>query len=54
MRMSQDESPLDVEQRFEVAMELAEIAWCPNLNVSGSVSQVGRVLLTIDPGSGKD
>jgi hypothetical protein len=54
MRMSQDESPLDVEQRFEMAMELAEIAWCPNLNVSGSGSQVGRVLLTIDPGSGKD
>ena len=33
MRMTQDQSPIDVESRFEVAMELAEIAWCPNLGV---------------------
>jgi hypothetical protein len=54
MRMSQDQSPVEVEHRFEVAMELAEISWCPNLKMSGSGSQVGRVLLTIEPGSGKD
>ncbi len=54
MRMSQDESPVDVERRFEAAMELAEIAWCPNLKMPGFGSQVGRVLLTIEPGSGKD
>jgi hypothetical protein len=52
--MSQDQFPVDVENRFEVAMELAEIAWCPNLKMSGFGSQVGRVLLTIDPGSGKE
>ena len=53
MRMTQDQSTIDVENRFEVATELAEIAWCPNLNVSGLSSQAGRALLTIDPGSTK-
>lgn len=41
VRMSQDQSPVDVENRFEVAMELAEIAWCPNIKMSGFGSQVG-------------
>ena len=34
MRMTQDQSAIDVENRFEVATELAEIAWCPNLGLS--------------------
>ena len=34
MRMTQDQSAIDVENRFEVATELAEIAWCPNLDLS--------------------
>ena len=53
MRMTQDQSTIDVENRFEVATELAEIAWCPNLNLSGHGSQAGRAVLTIDPGSAK-
>ena len=53
MRMTQDQSTSDVENRFEVATELAEIAWCPNLNLSGHGSQAGRAVLTIDPGSAK-
>ena len=53
MRMTQDQSTIDVENRFEVATELAEIAWCPNLNLSGPGSQAGRALLTIDPRSAK-
>ena len=53
MRMTQDQSTIDVENRFEVATELAEIAWCPNLNLSGLGSQAGRAVLTIDPGSAK-
>ena len=51
MRMTQDQSAVDVENRFEVGAELADIAWSPNLNVSGFDSQSGRALLTIDPGS---
>ena len=51
--MTQDPSAIDVENRFEVATELAEIAWCPSLNVSGLGSQAGQALLTIDPGSTK-
>jgi len=53
MRMTQDQSTVDVENRFEVAAELAEIAWCPNLKVSGPGSQTGRAVLTIDSGSTK-
>ena len=53
MRMTQDQSPVDAENRFEVATELAEIAWCPNLKVSGPGSQAGQALLMIDPGSMK-
>ena len=53
MRMTQDQSTIDVENRFEVATELAEIAWCPNLNLSGFGSQAGRSFLTIDPRSAK-
>lgn len=33
MRMTQDQSSIDVENRFEVAVELAEISWCPNLRM---------------------
>jgi hypothetical protein len=50
MRMTQDQSTIDVENRFEVATEPAEIAWCSNLKISGPGSQTGRALLTIDPG----
>ena len=53
MRMAQDQSTVDVENRFEVATELEEIAWCPNLIVSGVGSQAGRALLTIDSESTK-
>ena len=53
MRMTQDQSTSDVENRFEVATELAEIAWCPNLNLSGPGSQAERAVLTIDPRSTK-
>ena len=53
MRMTQDQSPIDGENRFEVVTELAEIAWCPNLKVSGPASHAGRALLMIDPGSTK-
>ena len=48
--MTQDHSTIDVESRFEVAMELAEIAWCPNLNVSVLGSRDARAFLKIDPG----
>ena len=34
MRMTQDQSAIDAENRFEVATELAEISWCPNLDLS--------------------
>ena len=50
MRMTQDQSAIDAENRFEVATELAEIAWCPNLNVSELGSQDARAFLKIDPG----
>ena len=53
MRLIQEQSILDVDNRFEVATELAEIAWCPNLKVSGPGGQAGRAPLTIDPGSTK-
>ena len=53
MRMTQDQSTVDGENRFEVATELAEIAWCPNLKVSGPGGQTGRALLMMDPGSTK-
>lgn len=33
MRMTQDQSTIDVENRFEMATELAEISWCPNLRM---------------------
>lgn len=48
MRLNQEQSFLGIENRFEVATELAEIAWCPNLNVSGPGSQAGRARFTID------
>jgi hypothetical protein len=51
--MTQDQSSIEGENRFEVATELAEIAWGPNLKVSGPGSQAGRALLMIDPGSPK-
>ena len=54
MHMTQDQFTIDVENRFEVATELAEIAWCPNLNLSGLDRRAGRALLMIDPGSAKD
>ena len=38
MRMAQDQSTIDVENRFEVAAELAEIAWCPNLRMPQGVT----------------
>ena len=50
MRMTQDQSAIDAENRFEVATELAEIAWCPNLNVSELGSQHAQAFLKIDPG----
>ena len=53
MRMTQDQPTIDVENRFEMATDLAEIAWYPNLNLSGLDSQAGRSLLTIDPRSAK-
>jgi hypothetical protein len=53
MRMTQDQSTVDVENRFEVGAELADIAWSPNLNLSGFDSQAGRAVLTIDSGSTK-
>ena len=37
--MTQDQSTSDVGNRFEVATELAEVTWCPNLNVSWLDSQ---------------
>jgi len=51
--MLQDQSAFEIDNRLAVATELAEIAWCPNLKVSGPGSQAGRPLLTIDPGSTK-
>ena len=39
LRMTQDQSTSDVGNRFEVATELAEVTWCPNLNVSWLDSQ---------------
>ena len=51
--MLQDQPALDIDNRLAVATELAEMAWCPNLKVSGPGSQAGRPLLTIDPGSTK-
>jgi len=53
MHRTQDQSTIDVENRFEVATELAEIAWCPNLKVSGPGSQARRGLFAIDPRSTK-
>jgi len=53
MRMTQDHSTVDVENRFEVATELAEIAWCPNLQASGPGRQAGRAGITIDSRSTK-
>ena len=50
MCMTQEQSSIDVENRFEVAAELAEIAWCPNLNVSELGRQHARAFLKIDPG----
>ena len=50
MRMTQDQSSIEVENRFEVATELAEIAWCPNLKMSELGSQDARAFLKIDPG----
>ena len=49
MRMTQNQAPADGEDRFAGAMELAEIAWCPNLSLSGPSSEAGHPLLTIDP-----
>ncbi len=37
MRMTQDQSTIDVENRFDVAAELAEVAWCPNLGMPWQV-----------------
>jgi hypothetical protein len=53
MRMTQDQSTVDVENRFEVGVELAEIAWFPNLEVSGPGSQTGQAVLKIDSESTK-
>lgn len=49
--MLQDQSIVDHEKRFEAATELAEIGWCPNLNLSGPGSQPRRGFFAIDPGS---
>jgi len=51
MSLTQDQSIVDVANRFEVAADLADIAWGPNFKVSGPGSQAGRALLATDSAS---
>mgnify|MGYP001559929226 CR=1 FL=1 len=46
--MLQHVSALDIDHRLAAAAELAEVAWCPNLKISGPGSQAGRALCMID------
>lgn len=53
MRLPQDQSSVDGEDRFAAATVVAEIDWCPNLIPSGPSSEAGRPLLTVDSSSMK-